>query len=207
MTNFKTTMNGLIAEIAKGYGDVRGKVQEAALMVLDHAREHNDVSFAGNPTGGLMNAIPSRLRSDLADWFGRFSPVHFVKNDSGAIIAKMRKDTSTAYVPFDMDGARANPWWERPVEEDKEPTTISREDFVKELINLSARYRRILAGESRANVILGFDPTEDLKAVDRLVSRLKGANDDQNEEGNRGTATQMAEQAAAKPKASRRKSA
>ena len=105
--SFNAQMGQRFRKITSDYGKINLYVHETAMMILRHSFEHGDCSTAQ----GLVNAMPQSARKlALINWFGKFSPI-VVKDDS-KWDSKMHKEGTKLYIPFDIDGAEANPWFE-----------------------------------------------------------------------------------------------
>lgn len=86
-----------------------------ALECLKHALDHSDP----RPMGHLCKKLHSSQRPEaLKVWAAKFSPIYFEKHE-----AKLRKQDSKFYVPFNMEGAAAEPYW-TPAENVGKPLTL-----------------------------------------------------------------------------------
>lgn len=104
--SFNARMGVRFRKITSDYGKINQYVHETGVMILKHAAEHNDCSTAQ----GLINAMPQSARKlALINWFTKFSPI--VVKDDDNWTSKMHKEGTKLYVPFDIEGAEANPWF------------------------------------------------------------------------------------------------
>lgn len=104
--SFNAQMGIRFRKITSDYAKINLYVHETAMMILRHAHEHKDCSTAQ----GLVNAMPQSARKlALINWFHKYSPI--VVKDDDKWQSRMHKDGSKLYVPFDLEGAEANPWF------------------------------------------------------------------------------------------------
>lgn len=104
--SFNAQMGVRFKKITSDYGKINVYVHETALMILKHAKEHKDCSTAQ----GLINAMPQSARKlALINWFHTYSPI--VVKDDAKWNSKMHKEGTKLFVPFDVEGAEANPWY------------------------------------------------------------------------------------------------
>jgi hypothetical protein len=92
--------------IAASYDKANKYVHETAMMILEHAKEHKDCSTAQ----GLVMALPASMRREmLIMWFAKFSPIVVKNSDDWA--SRMHKEGTKLYVPFNIEEARATPFY------------------------------------------------------------------------------------------------
>lgn len=104
--SFNARMGARFTKITSDYGKINAYVHDTAMMILRHAQEHKDCSTAQ----GLINAMPQSARKlALINWFHKYSPI-VVKDDS-KWASRMHKPDTKLYVPFDIEAAEANPWY------------------------------------------------------------------------------------------------
>ena len=109
-------MKARFVQIAASYDKANAFVHETAMLILAHANEHKDCSTAQ----GLVMAMPASIRREmLILWFSKFSPI-VVKN-SDDWNAKMHKEGSNLFVPFDLTAAGAKPFYELAKENKERP--------------------------------------------------------------------------------------
>ena len=93
-------------------------VHAAACAILVHAKDTGDCSRMGK----LVSAMPkSARRAALIRWTTEFSPIAVSqnKNEKGSPYrSKLRKVGDKNYNPFNIDGARANPYYDWDKSED-----------------------------------------------------------------------------------------
>jgi hypothetical protein len=112
--SFNDRMKERFAKITNDYQQVNEYVHETAVMILEHAAQHNDCEMAQH----LVMAMPASIRREaLITWFAEFSPI-VVKNDSDWT-AKAWKATDKKYVEYDLEAAKAFPFY-KIAERDKE---------------------------------------------------------------------------------------
>lgn len=105
--SFNAQMAARFRKITTDYGKINQYVHETAMLIINHAKEHGDCSTAQ----GLVNAMPRSARKlALINWFGKFSPI--VVKDDPEWVAKMHKEGTKLFVPFDIEGAAETPWYD-----------------------------------------------------------------------------------------------
>lgn len=105
--SFNAMMQARFKKITTDYGKINQYVHETAMLILNHAKEHGDCSTAQ----GLVNAMPRSARKlALVSWFSKFSPI--VVKDDDNWVAKMHKEDTKLFVPFDIEGAAETPWFD-----------------------------------------------------------------------------------------------
>lgn len=97
--------------IGKRYTKINDDVQEIAVSIVNHANDTGDCDRAKK----LCRAVPSRLRNLLIFWFQNVSPINVtigktVVDDK----VSLRKEGKKNYMPFDVERAQANVWYENP---------------------------------------------------------------------------------------------
>jgi hypothetical protein len=105
-------INKLIKAV-KTYGDkYNATVQQAIVAVIIHANDYGDCTGAAR----LVDAMPRSNRRQLViDHFGDYSPISVSKDkQTGLFKATLRKPESKAFNAFNIDGVKANNWFERP---------------------------------------------------------------------------------------------
>ena len=95
-------------------------VQTAIVLVVRHANDYGDCTGAAR----LLDAMPrSNRRQLVVDHFAQYSPINVTKDSkTGGFKATLRKPfydkaetkPDENYRPFNIDGVKANNWWERP---------------------------------------------------------------------------------------------
>lgn len=152
-------INAGIKRVAASYGKINAFVQTIAVACIAHAQAHGDCT----PALRLVQAMPkSARRGLLINWFGQYSPIGMNVN-TGKV--GLHRPDAKAYNAFNLDGAKANNWYEG-AEADKEnlpDTTV--EDVRKGLLSLASRFqKRLDDGTVAAN---------DRDAVTRNVLAIK----------------------------------
>lgn len=100
---------------------------QVAVAIMRHAKDSGDCSRALK----LVQAMPkSGRRSALINWFSAFSPINVtMAKEAKDCKVGLRKADAKLYVPFNVDGADANPFYEY----EKEPGVDV--DFTAEELN------------------------------------------------------------------------
>lgn len=104
--SFNARMGQRFRKITSDYGKINQYVHETAVLIIEHSLAHGDCSTAQ----GLINAMPQSARKlALLTWFTSYTPI--VVKDDPKWQSKMHKPESKMYKPFDIEGAKANPWF------------------------------------------------------------------------------------------------
>lgn len=105
-----------LRRIGKRYTAINSDVQDMAVAIVSHANDTGDCDRARK----LVRALPARMRSLLTNWFAEVSPINVtigktVVDDK----VSLRQEGKKNYMPFDIERAKANLWFEDPFK--KEP--------------------------------------------------------------------------------------
>jgi|GEM_PF-3907469 len=156
-----------IAQFALNAGKVNILCHEIGMLILNHAVQHGDCSRAQH----LVMAMPASMRrSMLILWFAKYSPI-VVKDDANWVAKAhkpMKGDKKTPnpmYVPFDLEGAAANPFYQL-AEENPESKILSLEDIIKMIGGLAKRIEK--------KVDEGHVAAEDANSALAYVTALTG---------------------------------
>lgn len=104
---FKARMKARFATITTNSAKLNLYIHETAVEILEHAKEHDDCSYAQE----LVMTLPASFRrSMLILWFGTFSPI--VVKDDAKWVAKAQKPAAKLFVPYDIEGGKAKPFYE-----------------------------------------------------------------------------------------------
>ena len=130
-------------------------VHAIAIAIMRRAKEHGDCSQALD----LYFALPkSNRRAALVNWFGHFSPIRLTINkDAAKCKVGLRKVGDKAYMPFNIEGATANPYFEW--EKDKElEALMTAGDLNDMLIKLVKRVQdKVKNGKVAANDVAAIE--------------------------------------------------
>jgi hypothetical protein len=156
-------INSGIAEVKTGFGKINDLVQETALAIIIHASLYGDCTGAAR----LLDAMPKSSRRGLVQtFFGRYSPIAVhLDTKTKKMKANLRKEDSKSYAKFDIDGARANKWYELP-EADKEPEILTIEDFKSKAERFIAQMKKMAADTEHV-------AEADRKVVAETVAKLE----------------------------------
>lgn len=153
--NVKTSsrkVNGLIQQVKTSANRYNGLVQAAIVAIIVHAKDYGDCTGAAR----LLEAMPRSNRRSLAiAHFTQFSPIAVQKGKDKKFSAHFRKPEAKDYNAFNIDGVRANNWWERPESEKLEDVVTfesSREALNKFLGSLETKADKA-SNEDKANII------------------------------------------------------
>lgn len=94
-------------------------IQTGIVQVIMHANTFGDCTGAAR----LVDAIPQTARrNEVINHIADFSPIRITKdNKTGLMKASFRKPEDENYKPFNVDGVKANPWYERKSVTEREP--------------------------------------------------------------------------------------
>jgi hypothetical protein len=122
-------INTLIKAVKTTGDKYNNLVQSAIVAIVIHANDYGDCTGAAR----LVDAMPrSNRRQLVVDHFAQYSPINVTRGSDGTFSASLRKPfmdkdetkPNRNYNAFNIDGVRANNWFERP-EAEKLPDVIS----------------------------------------------------------------------------------
>lgn len=131
------TIDTLIQKAAGHLGSFRETVQDAAIAIIEHANTYGDCSRAKN----LCRVVPSRERNMLVGYFALYSPIG-VSMGKTAADDKCRfiRTEAKNYHDFNIDGAKANKWYDDPAKVSPEPKPLNTlTDFYESMDSLLRR--------------------------------------------------------------------
>lgn len=150
-----------IKKIGGSKDKLNGLVQSTAVAIVEHAAEHGDCTRAL----ALVKALGSAMnRTMLVNWFAYYAPIGMnVAQDRVGFI----KHDSKRYRPFDIDGARTNPWFDpnsvpANVRPEAIPDTLL--EFDGKIINFVERLRKVVEDEAKFGDPNNPGRTEEMKA-------------------------------------------
>lgn len=180
--SFNDRMKERFTKITNDYQKVNEYVHETAVMIMEHALKCGDCTTAQ----GLVMAMPASIRREMMIlWFKSFSPI-VVKNDD-KWRAKMHKEGSKLYVPFDIEAAKATPFYTL-AEKNKERAPLDFDALLKMVERLATQIeKRVENGEVAEEAIAtAEDVARRLKGfkIKKIVSEASSdaSNDDIGEE-------------------------
>ena len=151
--NVKTSsrkVNGLIQQVKTSANRYNGLVQAAIVAIIVHAKDYGDCTGAAR----LLEAMPRSNRRSLAiAHFTQFSPIAVQKGKDKKFSAHFRKPEAKDYNAFDIDGVRANNWWERPEAEKLEDVVTF--ESAREMLNkaLTSMEKKAETSDDKASII------------------------------------------------------
>ena len=156
-------INQTIKKVQTAFGKVNDLVQDAAVAIIVHASLYGDCTGAAR----LLDAMPKSSRRGLVQtFFTRYSPISVVLDTkTKKMKARLRDTDSKAYNKFDVDGARANKWYESP-EAEKEPEVLTMEDLKTSFDRFIARMKKLAADPKHV-------AAADKKTIDATISKLE----------------------------------
>lgn len=142
--SFNARMRQRFQSITTNGDKLNAYIHETAMMIATHAKEHGDCSIAND----LIMALPASMRREmLILWFSKFTPI-VTKNDS-AWVAKMHKEGTKLYVPFDLEAGKETPFW-KLAEENKEREPLDFDGLVALVKRLATTIeKKVEKGEVR----------------------------------------------------------
>lgn len=156
-------INKSIDNIRTGFGKVNTMVQDAIVQIIIHASLYGDCTGAAR----LLDAMPKSSRRGLVQiHFAKYSPINvFLDTKSKKIKASLRKEDSKSYNKFNIDGARANNWYES-VEAEREPEILTLDDFKSKAERFIAQMKKMAADTDHV-------AKADRKVVAQTVTKLE----------------------------------
>ena len=149
MSNLKN-IDSRITSIRKRSGSLRTSIAECAVLIVEHAKEHGDCSRALK----LCEAVPmASERVKLVQWFGLYSPINVTwAKDADKRRVGMRKMDAKGYNPFNLDGARVNPYYELTNDDDDTVKLLGSGDLNDLVLKLVKKFTgKLEKGEVVAN--------------------------------------------------------
>lgn len=137
-------INTNIKRVARNGAAFNTLVQDTAVLCIEHAMREGDA----NPAKRLVAAMPKSMRRGvLVRWFEKYSPIAISVDkdakDGTNLSCRLHKPEARAFNNFNLDGARANNWFEMPeMEKEDLPTTL--EDIEDRLGNVISFMERRL---------------------------------------------------------------
>ena len=103
-------INRSIRAVGTSAGRFNSLVQNTILAIIIHGNEYGDVTGAAR----LMDVMPKSAKRNLVQQqFQRYSPIAvYMPKGKKHFIAKQRNKENKAYTNYDIDGARANMWYD-----------------------------------------------------------------------------------------------
>lgn len=156
------TLNKRIKSIATRSKKLDADIHVTAVGCLTLAAECGNFT----PCGDLVNAMGrSARREDIKAWFSYFSPVKFDADNK----ATKRKKSDELYREFDIDKAKATPFWE--LIQDKPPQPVAFTDIVG---RLWAGIKRAEQANEDGLYVGDFSQVEALKSQLASLTGIKG---------------------------------
>lgn len=155
-------IDGRIPRLRGRYANINNDVQEIAVSLVHHANATGDCDRAKR----LIRAIPPKMRSMLKNWFGEVSPIN-VSTDGEKV--SLRKEGKKNYMPFDIERAKANIWYEDPFKMEPEPELNTIETYYNSFERLFDKMERETKDGAEK-----VDP-QSITAVQALRAHLRAA--------------------------------
>ena len=148
-------IDGLIKSASSHVTNFRDTVQEAGVAIIEHAHEYGDCSRAKH----LCRVVPARERNSLIGWFALYSPIGIAMGKTQADDkCRFNRDTSKMYHDFNIEGAKANNWFDDPARANPEPKPLKTLiDFYNDLDSLLKRMIAQAEAEEEKNKVEPHD--------------------------------------------------
>lgn len=157
-------IDAAIKGIAARYSSTRKKVQEVAVAIIAHAEGEG----RGDCTRAvrLVRAVAGTSeRNKLIGWFALYSPIGITlgktaKDDK----CRLKKPDSKGYNNYNLDGARANMWYDDPAKTDNVKPLSTLDEFSADIFKII---------ENRIKSIDDKVAPEDRPSALRLLNALR----------------------------------
>lgn len=167
----------LVNAAMKAIGGYQQSVQTAAVAIIEHANSFGDCSKAKV----LARAVPARERNMLIGYFALYSPI-------GVQIGKTVADDkcrfiraeSKRYNDFNIDGAKANNWFDDPAKAQPEPKPLNTlGSFYDSLDNMLKRWIAMAEAEPEKSKIEADEKAavlKNAKEIRKTVTAMRSKN-------------------------------
>ena len=161
MTTLKQ-IDAKIRTITTNAAKLNVMIHETGVAILEHANQHGDCTRAQM----LVMAMPASMRRTmLIAWFTKFSPI--VTKPAADWTSKMHKVGTKLFVPFDIEGAKALPFYQM-AEENPEGKSLDFAALMKMVEGLAKRIdKAIEEGKVEEGDVLSA------RAISNAVAGLK----------------------------------
>lgn len=134
---FKAAVRAIVTSAAK----LQEKIAALAVECLEHAQEFGDASRLLY----LCQRMPKGQRVQaLKLWASNFSPIVLTTDTNGNFTAvKIIPQTNKLYKPYDIDGARATPYFD--LTQENKVTIMSLEAIEKAILGYAKRFKKAQA--------------------------------------------------------------
>lgn len=140
-----SAINTMIRRIKRAQETNNIRVQNCLLMIAEHSSSYGDCSGMAR----LLNALPAGLArnaSVIIDTMKAFTPI-LCDMKGGVFVVRLAREGSREFKKYDIDGLRANPWYDRP-EAQKDPKILDLDSLGDQLLKLADRImKKIEKGE------------------------------------------------------------
>ncbi len=151
-----------ISQVRSNGDKFNSLIHETAMLAATHAQEFGDPQYAQS----LVMACPASMRRSMVIlWFSQFTPI--VVKDSADWNAKMHKQSSSLYVPFDLEAGDMTPFW-LLAEQNKEGGVY---DFDK-LVEMVKRLGKTI----QKKIDDGKVADADVESAQNIVTTISGIN-------------------------------
>jgi hypothetical protein len=151
-------INSNIKLIAGNYAKVNALVQTTAVAIIEHSMQHGDCT----PALRLVQAMPkSARRGLLINWFAKYSPIGMNVN-SGKV--GLHRPEAKLYRPYDLEGAKANNWFEGAEANNENLPDTTLEEANKMIFAVAKKLQKKLDD--------GSVPATDRQAVEARIAAL-----------------------------------
>ena len=159
----KTLTNGqwgaFLRRLATVYQKADDGTHEGGLIAMAHAEKHGDARRMLD----IYNIMGKSTRKvGFLVWVDMFSPIRITETKQGTTV-KLLRVGDKGYVPFDLVGAEARPFWTLEEAAEKVPAPLSADSFLKLILSYQGKVAKARKGEK-------FVIEGDASALDNLVS-------------------------------------
>lgn len=148
------------------YGKINDDVQEMLVAIVAHANDTGDCDRARR----IVRLLPAKMRGLAKTWLSEVSPIAVTIGKTAAEDSvRLRKEDKKGYMPFDIDRARANKWYEDPFKSDEAPAAETLQTYYDSLERLFERMEKNSKDDSDKLV------AEDKAAVAALRAAVRAA--------------------------------
>ena len=157
------------ASVSKSIASIKGRsktltadIHNTGVQCLLHAQAHGDITLVDRLAKALAAANAPEV---FKAWVKEYSPITW----NGAGEVKLIPSTNKTFKPFDVDGANANPYWQKI--EVKKPE-LTYEALLKILQGME---KRVMTAQDKGLIAEGEDVTAMLALAKRAQEVAKGA--------------------------------
>lgn len=165
-----------LSNLAASGAKFNNEAQALGIAIMEHAND--PLAGRGDCTRAarLVRILPAKVRPQMIAWFAAFSPINVtVGKLAGEDKARYHKDTSPHYNPFNIEGARANPWYEY-AKERKETKALTFTDYSNKLLaSLDNDMKKLEAGDNKFDAVDRTEIMYYIAVIRKAMSEYRAA--------------------------------